>query len=253
MVDWNLPRRTGGFTLVELIMAVVVVGVLAGALVPAISTAVRRARAGAFRAQIAQVQGAVDQFYALNGYFPAHGQPGACPDGYQVNSHAAGRDGRVLVSGYLRSLPETLAQELGLAPGYGATVYYGVMAHGKVFATQTPPDAAGRWTDRTAVIYVPEKVPEHSTLAEACLSGTSPLTLTLSTAQEEVAVGGSILVTVRVTRDEIGVPDTRVRIRATGSVTGDHFYTVITDADGIATQAVSTDQPEYMLVSAAVE
>lgn len=65
-------RRTGeaGFTLAELLVVIVILGLLAGIVYTRVAGQTERARVGAARAQIAALEESVRRFETDNGYFP---------------------------------------------------------------------------------------------------------------------------------------------------------------------------------------
>lgn len=64
-------RRSRGFTLLELLIVVAIVGMLAAIAVPMYGTAVRQARVTALSADLEHVYGALLSYHADHGSFPA--------------------------------------------------------------------------------------------------------------------------------------------------------------------------------------
>jgi general secretion pathway protein G len=64
------PRPTTGFTLVEVLLVIVIIGILAGLLLPAIGAAVRRAREATSSAEINQLAQALADFKSKYGDYP---------------------------------------------------------------------------------------------------------------------------------------------------------------------------------------
>jgi len=69
-LDLNHPRSVGGFTLVEMLLVLVILGVLAGIVYPNLAKQAERARIKATIAQIAQLRTALASFEMENGHFP---------------------------------------------------------------------------------------------------------------------------------------------------------------------------------------
>jgi general secretion pathway protein G len=63
------PRR-GGFTLIELIVVVAIIGILATIAVPAMKTAPQRAREAALKEDLFTLRSCLDQFHADRGRYP---------------------------------------------------------------------------------------------------------------------------------------------------------------------------------------
>lgn len=63
-------RRTGGFTLLELLIAITIIGILAGLLFPAIRGAQQNARIAECRQDINALSGALEQFRSTYGEYP---------------------------------------------------------------------------------------------------------------------------------------------------------------------------------------
>jgi general secretion pathway protein G len=61
-----------GFSLIELIVVVTIIGILAGIAMINISTAQRKAREGALRENLSQMRKAIDNFYADKQRYPAN-------------------------------------------------------------------------------------------------------------------------------------------------------------------------------------
>ncbi len=63
-------RATSGFTLVELLLVLVILGILAGIVVPKFGGTTERARISAATAQLSTFATALDLFEVDNGYYP---------------------------------------------------------------------------------------------------------------------------------------------------------------------------------------
>lgn len=153
-----------GFTLMELIMVVVIIGILAGITTLNLTQVSASAKSKAFAANLALLQSAVDHFYALNSAYPTYeddvvsDQPVRGERAREVNPGALDSDGRAFVDSFLRFAPPSDPGYCGI--GEAGKVYYGVTGSGKVFATTTPPQD-GTWDAEDAddiKAYVQESV-----------------------------------------------------------------------------------------------
>ena len=74
MKQLSLPRcRKGGFTLVEILVVVSIIGLLAGLSIPAVGGAMHTARKAKVTAMAHQIRTALTQFNTEYGYFPTNG------------------------------------------------------------------------------------------------------------------------------------------------------------------------------------
>jgi general secretion pathway protein G len=64
-------RRARGFTLIELIIVVAIIGILATIAVPAMRTAPQRARESALKEDLFTIRSCIDQFHGDRGRYPA--------------------------------------------------------------------------------------------------------------------------------------------------------------------------------------
>lgn len=65
-----MKKRSTGFTIVELLIVIVVVGILAAITVVAYNTVQSRARDNVRKADIANLAKGIEQYYAVNGHYP---------------------------------------------------------------------------------------------------------------------------------------------------------------------------------------
>ncbi|MGC1454082.1 MAG: prepilin-type N-terminal cleavage/methylation domain-containing protein [Nitrospirota bacterium] len=65
------PGRSHGFTLIELMIVMAIMGVLISIAAPNLKQAVIRAREAVLREDLFQIREAIDQYYADNGKYPA--------------------------------------------------------------------------------------------------------------------------------------------------------------------------------------
>jgi general secretion pathway protein G len=64
------PRAQGGFTLLELIIVVAVIGILATIAMPRMIDTPKRAREAALKTDLRTMRDTIDQYYADKGYYP---------------------------------------------------------------------------------------------------------------------------------------------------------------------------------------
>lgn len=245
-------RNRSGHSLVEVLVALVILGLVAGATVPNLTRAARGAKRGALAVTIERLQTACDRFYAETGVFPARGQPVGCPGATELDMEAPGLTGGSFVPAFLRFPPEHRAAVFGLDAGFGETVHYGITAHGRVFATQTPPDGEGRWSDPLLPVYVAGTRGTVAPLGQVC-GGTGLRVVDLSVPADSVPVRETVFVTGRVV-DWLGLPvaGAVVTIRADGSVTGPWFYETVSGGEGVFSQGVTSGTAQYVIITAAV-
>jgi len=250
-------RRRRGFTLTEMLVVVVVLSVLAGVVVGVLPSAAKRAKRSALVSTLAELQGQVHRFYAESNRYPCAVQPTETA-AQELDLNAADPRGAAFLGGYIRFAPDTRARELGLDPAGGEAVYYGVVHCGRVFATQVAPQS-GAWTDGNTLVWVQNNPWRPYRLADICgleggtLTPGTPASITLWASQQEAQPGQTITVYGRVVDSAgSGVPNAQVRVDITGSVTGTRSVTVTTAQDGTFSVDVTTDTPEYIVVSATV-
>jgi len=78
------PRaRRGGFTLVEILVVVVVLGILAAIVIPSVAGAAGDAQTNAFAANIRSIAEATELFYQQEGVYPEDSSSGEVPAGLE--------------------------------------------------------------------------------------------------------------------------------------------------------------------------
>ncbi len=138
-------RKSRGFTLVELLVVIVIMGVLTSVVVGVVPAATARARDAAFGATLAVTQSACDLFYVESNEYPVEAQPESGLKAGALSMGATDAHGAAFLGGYLQFPPNSDAVAVGLKASDGEVVYYGVTALGRVFATQEEP-LDGAWT-----------------------------------------------------------------------------------------------------------
>jgi prepilin-type N-terminal cleavage/methylation domain-containing protein len=94
--DKRITQSVSGFTLVELLAVIAIIGLLASLALPAISRIRERARIGAAKAQLAHIETALSQYYTEWDTFPPMGNDKV--GGGYFPSEDVGRDGDGLVA-----------------------------------------------------------------------------------------------------------------------------------------------------------
>lgn len=159
----QLARSQGGFTLIEMLLVTIVIGILAAILIPNLAGASQTAKVKSFAGTLSHLQTATDQFYFATSTYPTYSgsavgnQPVANTSASQINTAAQDLKGVAMLPGYIRMAPDSQPADFNLDGTQGNYVYYGVTANGKVFATQTAP-TGGQWTTGTINVYTQDSV-----------------------------------------------------------------------------------------------
>jgi prepilin-type N-terminal cleavage/methylation domain-containing protein len=107
--------RRGGFTLVEMLVVIAIIGILAAILIPVANTAIKSARRAANAFEISQLSNAIEQYKSENGglYPPSFGEGGNNANFY-ANAFAGGTWratllGRYVMKAYPKATPTDIA------------------------------------------------------------------------------------------------------------------------------------------------
>lgn len=143
---FKLFKNRKGFTLMEILVAVVIIGIFGAVAASAVPGMIERSHDRALTNQLATVQQAADRYIAENGKMP-------------TSDGAAGQldDAALISSGYLLNLDKN-AGHFGLD-----AVSFGIKGGGTVFAVAT-----GTWTAPldTTVVYTAFDVTGSKTYAD---------------------------------------------------------------------------------------
>jgi len=157
---WASARkgRAKGFTLVEVLIVALALGIMAAIALPAYSNAMSTIKINSFATTLADLQAASDAFQAQTAAFPTYSgttvanQPVKGTSASEISYTADDNLGNPFYPDYLRVQPDTVPADFDLQASNGAQVYYGVTANGVVFATQVQP-TSGQWTSGTDAVY----------------------------------------------------------------------------------------------------
>ena len=98
-------RRNKAFTLVEILIVVVILGILAAIVVPQFANATKDSQAGNLKAQIKEIQNQLELYKAREGAYPSLAELQADPAGYP-----AGTGWSVMIEkGYIKAAPKNPA------------------------------------------------------------------------------------------------------------------------------------------------
>jgi general secretion pathway protein G len=68
--SWELPRRRRGFTLIEIMVVVVILGILAATIIPQFMGTTQDAKISAAKSQVAELESAIERFYVHMDRYP---------------------------------------------------------------------------------------------------------------------------------------------------------------------------------------
>ncbi len=128
-------RRRAGFTLVEILIVVVIVGILASIILPSIANATTGSRQTVFATAVAQYNKAAQVFIAEQGRYFEDSATGQVPAGFEDYINADGWTGGTPIGGKW----DATANTLGVTSAFG--VHFEIPAEHKGDAYMTEIDA----------------------------------------------------------------------------------------------------------------
>jgi prepilin-type N-terminal cleavage/methylation domain-containing protein len=74
-------QHHSAFTLVEMVMVIIIIGIISAIAVPRIGLAARRAQANALQASVTNIRKAIDRYFSEHNRFPGYNPTNSAPDG----------------------------------------------------------------------------------------------------------------------------------------------------------------------------